>query len=507
MLSGPALCHKGLVFPLLLAAKVVILPYAALPGVPSATAVRATELLAQDLAARPSDVQVVDLPRPAAAKSDGALPQARSALGKAAALARKGQHAQAAEQLQKAIALLQSHPALLDESLGQQMIDAALQLAVERSMAGDEDGGDAALMQLVRLAPERNVQKSDYPPAFLMALSSAKQRQLAEPRGSLRVLAPPGTGAARATVDGKALRSTPLLVEQLIPGEHFVRVERDGAAWGRRVVVIAGVETKVAPVDDEVVGALLAGEVDRAAVQAAGRAARDAGAQAALFGAVVKHGDVVRLRTFLVREEKLSPLPTLELDRELLGGLVQMVKVGDEAVAKLSGAAADGPALPFALGVEQQPAVAQVALAPAPPVERAAPEPLEKISEKLAPAPEPARPVAQAAPPPAPKVVAAQPEPPSRALVVPRQPSPDDAAPAPVKAVPVAARSVTPAPRAVLAPAPMPVKAIEPEKKHHTALWIAAGVLVAGGLAAGGYFLYEAGRTPTTATVTTTWGH
>ncbi|HUJ26680.1 MAG TPA: hypothetical protein VLW85_11725 [Myxococcales bacterium] len=470
---------------LLLAAKVVILPYAALPGVPDAAAARATELLQQDLAARPADVQLLELPPSAPAKPDDALQQARAALGKAAALARKGQHAQSAEQLQSAIALLQSHPALLDEPLGQQMIDAALQLAVERSMAGDEDGGDAALMQLVRLAPERNVEKSDYPPAFLMALSSAKKRQLAEPRGSLRVLAPPGSGDARVTVDGKALRSPPLVVEQLIPGEHFVRVERNGAAWGKRVVVIAGVETKVAPVDDEVAGALLQGEVDRGAVQAAARVARDAGAQAALFGAVVKRGDVVRLRTFLVRDGKLAPLPMLELDRELLGGLVQMVKVGDDVVARLSAQTLDEPPLPLSLSVEPQPVLAQVAVAP--------PPPQEPVVEK---------PVARAAPP---KLVATPPEPPSRALVVPRQPTPDDDAPVPAKAVQVVARSS--APRAALDPAPMPARAVEPEKKHRTLLWIAAGVLVAGGLATGGYFLYEAGRTPTTATVTTTWGH
>ena len=52
-------------FPLLIAiatAKVVVVPYAPLPGVPEAAAVRATELLRQDLGGR-AELQLADLPR------------------------------------------------------------------------------------------------------------------------------------------------------------------------------------------------------------------------------------------------------------------------------------------------------------------------------------------------------------------------------------------------------------------------------------------------------------
>ena len=45
------------------------------------------------------------------------------------------------------------------------------------------------------------------------------------------------------------------------------------------------------------------------------------------------------------------------------------------------------------------------------------------------------------------------------------------------------------------------------EKKNHTLLWVLAGALLVGGLAAGGYYLYESGQTPTTSTVTATWTH
>ena len=454
---------------LLLAVKVVVVPYAPLPGVPDAAAARATELLTQDLSSR-SDVQLVEPPRKVVRPADDAPAQIRAALAKASELARKDRHAESAEQLAKAISVMQAHPALLDEALGQQMIDAALQLAVEREMAGDEDGGDAALSQLVRLAPERNVEKSDFPPAFSMALSSMKKRMLGEPRGALRILAPPGAGEVRAVIDGKPLRAPPVVVEALIPGEHFVRVERSGLAWGGKVVVIAGVETKLAPVDDALVRALLEGELDRGAVQEASQRARDAGADAALFGALVKQGDGVRVRTFLVRADKVAPLVALDMDRELLGGLVQMVKVGDDASAKLASPSLAEPPLPLSLEAAPVGAV---------------PNPL-----------------------PVPAATRPAPEPPSRALVIPRMPTADDDAPAPIAQAksPVVPAKTT---QRLQALEPEQVKTVreEPPRKSHTALWIAAGVIVAGGLAAGGFLLYEAGRTPTTATVTTTWGH
>src|SRR5438105_1615926 len=271
--------------------RLIVVAYVPLPGVPEAAALRASELLLQELRGR-EELQLAELPKPAAARIENPLPAVKSALAKAAELAKKDRHAQAADSLQKAISLLTSHPALLDEEGGKLLADAALQLAVERLMAGDEDGGDAALAQLVRLAPERELRQADYPPAFLVELAGMKKRLFGEPRGSLHVLAPPGAGEARVQLDGRPLRSPPVKVADLIPGEHFVRVERGGAAWGQKVVAIAGVTTRVAPLPGlegpaaEVTSALLQGELDRAAASAAARLARESGAQAAVFGAL-----------------------------------------------------------------------------------------------------------------------------------------------------------------------------------------------------------------------------
>jgi hypothetical protein len=542
MLPPENLCEKGLVRVLALAlsalvalppaawavsprTSVVVVPYAQYLGVPDGVAERVVELLRQDLQGR-EELKLVSMK---AAPRSPPPPDPRVELGKAAQLAQKGRHAAAAESLQKAIALMTSRPAALD---GQLLSDAALQLAVERLASGDEDGGDAALAQLVRLFPQRELNAADYPPAFLVELSGIRRRMLAAPRGSLRVLSPPGTGEARVFVDGRAASGTPLLVKDLIPGEHFVRVERAGSAWGEKVVVIAGVETKVAPQPGasgpaaELTGALLLGELDRAAVMTAGRLARAAGAQAAVFGAVLRDGDSVAVKSFLcvAKGDRLFALAPLRLDAELLGGLVQMVKLGDDVVAKLLSPPAEPP-LPLSLAPAAAPA-AVVEAAPAPVVA------LQPVAATAAPtAPESARhvamPGAPVAAPPAverepisapsaepqgarrgatPPPVAAVTEPPSRALVIPRQPIADDDAPAPVRQV-----------KAVQAPPQKRLEALEPDaiktvresppQKSHTALWIVTGVVVAGVVGATGYFIYKASQDPTTATVNATWPH
>lgn len=505
---------------------VVVLPYAIFPGVPEGLAARIDGLLAQELRGR-EELRLVELAAQAPADPADPVAQARLQLAKAAALAQKSRHAAAAEALEKAMGLLTSRPAALDAAAGALLTGAALQLAVERLVSGDEDGGEAALAQLVRLAPDRQLNPADYPPAFLVELQGVRKRLLSAPRGSLRVLAPSGVGEARVLVDGREAPAAPVLVTDLVPGEHFVRVERGGARWGQKFVAIAGVETRVAPQPGvegpaaDLTSALLLGELDRAAVMAAGRLARSAGAQAAVFGALIKRGEKLLLRSFLclARGDRVAALPTLELDVELLGGVVQAVKLGDDVVAKLRAFPAEPP-LPLALGAPAPAAAQEGAAAPPPaaqpevalaPLIAPAPEPDRAVA-----APEPARvvavpgaPVAAAAPAPAPVAAPAR-EPvaaelPSRALVIPRQPTPDETEPPRAR------------PAEVLRPAPTHLVALEPEaiktareappRSSHTALWIVAGVLVAGAAAAGGYFLYQSGQTPTTANVNATWGH
>jgi hypothetical protein len=353
--------------------------------------------------------------------------QARTLFGRAAELEKKSKHGQAAETLEKGIAVLTSRPLLLDEDGGRLLAGALIQLAVDNSIAGDDERSDKALAQLVRLSPDHVLSPSDYPPAFLLRLEGMRKHFLAEPRGSLRVLAPKGPGETRILLDGRPFIAAPVLIKGLIPGEHFVRAERGGAAWADKVVIIAGAETRVAPqpgVDGPV--------ADLSSMQDA-----DAGG--------------------VIPEVQGAPAPVVEL-----------------------------PKL-----VSEAPAPSRRVAMPGAPVTAAPPSP----------PPPPADTGLVTAAPKAPL-----PEPPSRALVIPREPTRDADAPA------AAAKPRTaPAPeQRIAALEPDAIKtAREPpaEKKNHALLWVLAGALLLGGLAAGGYYLYESGQTPTSSTVTATWTH
>jgi hypothetical protein len=514
-------------------AAVLVLPGVVFSG-PEGSGARLAELLAQEL----RGTKVVTLPPHLPAKSQGDLgAQARAMLGKASDLGKKGKHAQAAEALQKAIAQLTARPLLLDEPGGKLLSDALLRLAVERMLAGDDEGGEKALSQLVRLSPERELAAADYPPAFLRQLDAVRKRLLGEPRGSLRVLAAPGSGEARVLLDGRALRDAPVLIRDVIPGEHFVRVERGSTAWATRVIAIAGAESRVAPQPGvegpvaELSAALMQDEFDRAAAYA-GSLARETGAQAAVFGVVARTGDSLSLRSFLTRGDRVLALTPLTLNVELLGAAVELARLADEIQKKLDAPPPEASvSVSFAALAGEIP---EVQGAPPPPAPEGEVPLAPLVSEAPPPAspPEPARRVAlPGAPvsptPPAPEkeknnffspapdsslVVAAPktvpaPEPPSRALVIPRQPTRDEGEAPPQAAKP----RPPPAPeKRIAALEPDAIKTIReppPEKKNHTLLWILAGTLLAGGLAAGGYYLYQQNQTPSSSAVTVSWTH
>jgi hypothetical protein len=512
---------------------VVVLPYTALAGdsVPEASRARLAELLAQELRGREA-LKVVELPprAPARPQKDAGA-EARALLGKAAGLGKRGMHAQAAAALQRAIARLAAQPLSLDEAGGQLLCDAVLQLAVERTLAGDDEGGDKALAQLVRLAPGRELAAADYPPAFVQQLEAVRKRILGEPRGSLRILAPDGPGESRVILDGRALLAAPVLIKIVVPGEHFVRVERGLAAWAEKVIAIAGAETKVAPQPGaigpavELSGALLQDEFERAAAIAS-KLAREAGAQAAVFGAVLRSGDRLSVRSFLVRSDRAVALSTISANVELLGAAVELARLADEVQARILGPLDGESSASVSLATAAPAVIPEVQGAPLPPPSEMEPALAPLVSETPPPPPPPAErrvampgaPVsAPHAPAPAPPLadtglVAAAPkaapaEPPSRALVIPREPTPDDADAPPQVAKPRQA----PAPeKRIAALEPGAVKTVrEPpaEKKNHALLWVLAGAVLVGGLAAGGYYLYQQGQTPTTSTITATWGH
>jgi hypothetical protein len=346
---------------------VLALQYSPLPGTSDAFAAKVFGQIAAELRQR-SELKLVDVPSGSAgksaagkAKSDAERARAGSQeqLNKAAQAAQKNQPKQAALLLQQGITQLSAQPLALDETAGKLLGDLLLQLAVTKAMSGDEDGADQTLDELVRRQPERTLEGGPFPPAFLRSFETERQRVLSQQRGSIRVFAPAGIASPRVLLDGRPLGKAPLMLSEVLPGDHAVLVDAGSEAWAETVRVEAGAQASLAPrlgaaagdPTDPTGAALARGQLDRATAAQLVKLAKRAGAQAALVGTVSHEGDgyTVRSALVLVKGEKVLPLASLSLDAELLGASLEMLRLADDVVAKLVAPGSSAP-LPLTLG-------------------------------------------------------------------------------------------------------------------------------------------------------------
>ena len=566
---------------------VLAVPLVALPGAPQAAAEKLWAQVLTELKTRP-EVALTEVTdkgsdlalsaNRGAAEADKVAADARVQVGKAQDLARKGKAVQAAAGFLRAISSLLARPLSVDEAGGLLLSDATAQMAVARMISGNDEGGDEALADLVRRAPDKAPSGGDYPPAFLRAYDAARQRVLSGPRGTLRVLAPTEAGVpARVLLDGRHLGAAPLQLTDVPSGVHVVRVERPGEAWAEAVTLSGGAELLLQPrlgstaatPAAELSADLARGQLDHPTAAKAARLARSKGAQAALVGTLAKERDGLVARSFLVlvKGDRVVPLSTMVLDGELLGASLEVLRLADDLVARLATPPPE-PLLPLPLGTASPDALEMPAVAAAPPAAEgggapaavssselaqaaglapsravltpgAAPAPapvqaapatgavlgsLAAATEALsaapaAPAP-PSAPVAVVNPAPAPVAAAATapserrpvlpgaaPAEPPGELVIPRRATRDErdeepAAATRARAAPVAATRMEAREASEFAQVKEP-----PKTKSHTALWVVAGVLLASGLGAGGYALYQGSRTANSATVTASWSH
>ena len=613
------------------AVAVLAVPFVALAGTPEGSAGRLWAQLLAELKTRPElsvsepSAEPGDLAFSAArrtADAERALAQAREQVAKAAELGKKHKPALEATALLKAVSLLLGKPLAVDQQGGALLADATQRMAAARMQSGNDEGGDEALADLVRRAPER-APSGDYPPAFVRAFEAARQRVLSGTRGSLRVLAPAGV-AVRVLLDGRPLGTAPVQLVEVPTGVHVVRVERAGEAWAETVTLLPGTELLVQPHPGGLAGGptselqadLGKGQLDRPAAARAAKLARAAGAQAALIGAVAREQGGLAARSFLVlaKGDRVVPLSAMALDAEMLGASLEVLRLADDLVARLASPPPESP-LPLPLGSASAEALEMPSVVAAPPAPEGAsapvdvsaadlrkaagvgasiapatapgrpalgnlaaavaaaapaepspaPSPAPAASEKPVPPAQPdapagrvalipgAKPLAAPAAAPAPKAAVAIDEPPASGARAVAQPSAASGSPAGAPpagravavpwAAPAATASEGPGPtRELVVPgrrsrddrdddAPVataaralaaPVAATRMEareasevaqvreqkpSKSHTALWIVAGVLVAGGLGTGGYFLYQRSRSASSATVSASWSH
>lgn len=333
---------------------VAVLPYAPLFGeVAQSAGDKGAQLVSDELAANKELAVVTVSDGAAKADKDGKpgeaeielakkeIAEAKSQFEKAAGLAEKKKVKPAADAYEKAITkyLLSFQGADSFQALS----DAYVQLAINRFKLGDEDEALKLLDEVVRLDPRRVLQPPEVPPLFAKFHDKARKAQFAKGRGRIRISTTPA--GARVVLDGRDVGETPLVAKDVLPGEHFVRIwkEGTGATW-KKVKVVAGEESVLnADLGGEATGrlAILAKALGNNAVTPEVGSAAKAVAQASkadfvIFGVMHKEEENLLVKSWALRAKDgaVAQLADLTFDVEMLGAAIEVFKLSSDFAAK-----------------------------------------------------------------------------------------------------------------------------------------------------------------------------
>jgi hypothetical protein len=345
---------------------VAVLPFVALEGgVPVRAGEKAAELLASELG-HTEGLEAVPPP-----EGGGVAQAAAAALGRARAAVTAAQAARAAGRLKEAEAGLTG--AVADYAAGAGALEAvgevadtwALLAAVQYG-GGKDEAAEASLARALVLAPARPLPLAATSPLFAREVERVRRAALAAGRGRLRVESTPA--GAPVQVDGVALGTTPLRLEDVPPGAHLWRVRLPGGGWAGGVAeVAAGKEARVlaeaegAGPAGKVAAALARNRLDAELLAGARAHAQAERAEAVFLGAVRRgEGRQLVLEAFLVpagggagADGALRRLPPLRVDEDLLSAGQQFLALAEayargapppgEPVSRLPAAAASAP--------------------------------------------------------------------------------------------------------------------------------------------------------------------
>jgi hypothetical protein len=334
--------------------KVIVFPVVPLPGeVELAPAGQMTnailvELGQQDeLDAARGQLQtaaVVDPgPQQPPAKSDAEYRAALGQLAEGTELAQKLRFPQAIEALRAGIDGLTRNLELMDDY--DRLLDAYVLLAVAHFRRGQQRDGTDVLEQLARLRPDFDLDRSKYPPVFTSELDDARRRALACARGGLRVTSAPA--GAEVFINGRRMGTTPILVEEIIPGKNHLVLRHGGRAWGEQVFVREevirerhadlGTGGRKAPVT--LGDALAANRFDEEVRSAARRIARGSGGDYALVSAMGRGEGTYTVSAYLgnVRSGAWTALEPLSPDYDMLSDTIEAHSLARQVARQLGG--------------------------------------------------------------------------------------------------------------------------------------------------------------------------
>lgn len=355
---------------------VLLLPFANLYGTSSRqTGERLAEMLRAELdqndalrvvgaesgaPARPAARRPSRVPRSGTAvpRNDRALGQIRRDLADAREFLRTLKFKQAADLAASALQQMESNHAHVDFD---EFVAAHLDLAVAQFRIGKERDGERTLAIVARLEPHRTL-GNDFPPVFQRIFDAIKRRLSAQAKGAIRIESNPS--GASTVVDGRDVGQTPILVKDLIPGFHFVKLTQGGTVGFAAKVDVAAADVarltpdlgagSVAEAEEPapptsagrggaaaaaVVAALANNTLDDAVLNKATDAASAAAADFVVLGGVHRAGEnlIASAHLFDVRKQRLCPLVRVSLDPDLLGAGLEIYKLGSDLAGKLFG--------------------------------------------------------------------------------------------------------------------------------------------------------------------------
>jgi len=350
--------------------RVFVAPYQA-PGAGGGSGLVAAKFsdgLRADLGGRPAALHLLSEARApqvggggvfAAGGGPGAanLAAARNHVKVGQGLLETGRFEEAMAEIRKALDLFEANLAFVKDET--ELVPVHLAFAAAAFQAGYEDDGEAALKQALAMQPGLTVSGKGLPPLFQRLTDKFRRRMKKAKRGTLHLTSDPSP--ATVFVDGKEVGETPLELDDLAPGDHYLRLLRPmSGVWANRVAAPPGgqrveLAVEMPPIGGEAAGTQDAGAADEAAQRSLQELAATlaagivdgrlkdrayelslrVGATHVVVGLVTAGPTSYRIRTMLLRAEPraLADLGIVDIDPELLELGVRIHEVADRVAA------------------------------------------------------------------------------------------------------------------------------------------------------------------------------
>ncbi len=380
--GGVSTAHAGVATQ----AKIYVFPYQPVfKGVPKEVTSQAGDLLKNEIK-QSSEVQLQKGPIfiPEAVASE-VKPLSDKDLKKAVKLYQKGVKQYESLQLQKArksftaaLKKYESSLALLKDF--NPVVETLLMLSVCNYRLDKENEGAKMLVKVIRLRPDLVLDPAKYPPMFRNTMKSIRKRLLRKTRGELEVVA--NSDGATVFFDGKKVGTSPLLLKDLVPGEHYLRVEKDGLqTFASKVMimptkkvriaaVLGGVKKATGPLG-QIAEGLRSNTISPAVLKTIRKQGKEIGADFVVVGGIAKVGQNYKIGSYLVNVKKATvcPMQKIEFDPDLLGASVEVFNMASDMVKKIEGCPKPQKA-PFRVvqtAVKKKTSIKAVAVGPAVP--------------------------------------------------------------------------------------------------------------------------------------------